>query len=225
MDSKKGTALRYENFSHDIRSPMNVILGWVRLLQAGELDARLREKALAAIEKNAREQSRLLEELSAGLGLNTYAVSSKMRPKPKPLPKGWNFDPSEALRGVRVLIVDDHLESRRYFRAALKQRGASVRSLPSPEKVVDVIENWRPHVLLGNLQMPGENGISLIRRVREMPEDRGGTIPAAMLTGMNTPEVRKKALAAGYHTFLAKPVEPLDLVLVVAKLAVLGVSA
>ncbi len=219
------SALRYEVFNHDLRSPLNVVLGWVRLLQAGELDERTRAKALAAIEKNALEQSRMLEEMTSELSLNTFAESGRLRRRSKPLPKGWNFDPSEALRGVRVLVVDDHLESRRYFRAALKQRGANVRTLPSPEKVVDVLGDWKPHVLLGNLQMPGENGLSLIRRVRELPENRGGTIPAAMLTGMNTPEARRKALAAGYHTFLAKPVEPVDLVLVVAKLAVLGVAA
>ena len=216
------SALRNADLSHDLRSPLNVILGWVRLLQEGGLSENLQRKALEAIERTALEQARMLESLTAS---TTFALTATTRRVKKPLPRGWNFDPSEALRGVRVLVVDDHRDSRRYFRAALRQRGARVRTLPSPAEAVATIESWRPHVLLGNLQMPGENGLSLIRRVRELPEDRGGTTPAALLTGMNTAEVRRKALAAGYHTFLPKPIEPVDLVLVVAKLSMLAVPA
>jgi CheY-like chemotaxis protein len=216
--SRNHSPAQVAELSHDLRSPLNGILGWVRLLREGALRGASRERALESIERNALEQAQLLEELS----LTIFADAATNRRKSKPLPKGWNFDPSEALRGIRVLVVDDHIDSRRYYRAALRQRGARVRSLPSTEKVIATIENWHPHVLLGNLRMPGEDGFGLMRRLRELPEDRGGTTPAAMITGMGTPETRRRALAAGYHAFMIKPVEPTDLVLAVARLAVLA---
>ena len=67
--------------------------------------------------------------------------------------------------------------------------------------------------------MPGMDGHALIRAIRELPPERGGTTPAIALTAFARVEDRKGALAAGFDRHLVKPVEPNELVLLVAKLA------
>jgi CheY-like chemotaxis protein len=77
----------------------------------------------------------------------------------------------------------------------------------------------RPHVILSDIEMPGEDGYSLIRRVRARGEERGGGVPAAALTAYARAEDRAAALAAGFQRHVAKPVDPGDLAAVVAALA------
>ncbi len=79
-----------------------------------------------------------------------------------------------------------------------------------------------PHVLLSDIGMPDGDGYELIRRVRELPEERGGRTPAAALTAYAGPADRARALAEGYHLHVAKPVEPAELAAVVAGLAGAG---
>ena len=67
--------------------------------------------------------------------------------------------------------------------------------------------------------MPGEDGYSLIRTIRAQSPDRGGAIPAAAMTALARPEDRRRALLAGFHTHVAKPVDVVELVAVVASLA------
>src|SRR5688572_677084 len=80
------------------------------------------------------------------------------------------------------------------------------------------LERARFDVLISDVGMPGEDGLSLIRRVRQLSPDAGGRIPAVALTAYARGEDRARALRAGFSTHLAKPIEPSDLVLVVAAL-------
>jgi CheY-like chemotaxis protein len=75
-----------------------------------------------------------------------------------------------------------------------------------------------PDVLLSDIGMPEEDGYDLIRRVRALPRDRGGDVPAAALTAYARPEDRRRLLNAGYSMHLPKPIEPAELVAVVATL-------
>jgi CheY-like chemotaxis protein len=67
-------------------------------------------------------------------------------------------------------------------------------------------------VLVSDIGMPDEDGYELIRKVRALPRDNGGNIPAIALTGYATARDREQALQAGYQSHLAKPVEPAELV-------------
>jgi CheY-like chemotaxis protein len=67
--------------------------------------------------------------------------------------------------------------------------------------------------------MPDEDGYSLMRRVRALPPDRGGTVPAAALTAYARAQDRMQALLAGYHVHVPKPARPAELIHVVATLA------
>jgi CheY-like chemotaxis protein len=74
-------------------------------------------------------------------------------------------------------------------------------------------------VLLSDIGMPGEDGLSLIRRVRRLDPASGGSVPAAALTAYTQEEDRQRALQAGFQVFLAKPVDPANLTAAVARLA------
>ncbi|HWS89531.1 MAG TPA: PAS domain-containing protein [Pyrinomonadaceae bacterium] len=132
------------------------------------------------------------------------------------------FDASAAahtLEGVKVLIVDDEPDARRLLTELLSQRGAEVSSAASAAEALEVLQAWRPHVLLSDIGMPDGDGYELIRRVRELPEERGGRTPAAALTAYAGPADRGRALASGFQVHVAKPVEPAELAAVVAGLA------
>ena len=120
------------------------------------------------------------------------------------------------LSGLRLLVVDDHEDSREMFATMLRQCGAEVRVAESVPKAVEALDTWRPDLLVSDLAMPGDDGFSLIRKVRALGPEMGGSIPAIALTGHASEEQRQQALSAGFQIHLAKPVEPATLVEVIA---------
>jgi two-component system, chemotaxis family, CheB/CheR fusion protein len=124
-----------------------------------------------------------------------------------------------SLAGIRVLVVEDHDDTREFLAAVLGQCGAEVTTATSARSAVAAFERAQPHVLVSDIAMPGEHGYSLIQTVRALAPEHGGRVPALALTAYVRPEDRERALAAGYNQHLAKPVDPLDLAGAVALLA------
>ena len=89
----------------------------------------------------------------------------------------------------------------------------------SPPEALTLIRSWKPHVLLSDIEMPGEDGYSLIRKVRALDGAEGGKIPAVALTAYGRPEDRVSSLSAGYSMHVPKPVDPVELGVIVATLA------
>jgi len=114
---------------------------------------------------------------------------------------------TRALDGVRVLVVDDEADTRDLLRAALSQHGARVTTAPSASAALKKIWRRKPDVMISDIGMPGTDGYELMRRVRLLPPERGGRIPAVALTAYAREQDRKRALAAGYQIHLAKPIE------------------
>ena len=79
---------------------------------------------------------------------------------------------------------------------------------PSPAAAIAVLEDWQPDILVTDLEMPGEDGVSLLRRARRMMTLRGRRLPALALTAYGRAEDRIRALGAGFNLHLGKPVEP-----------------
>ncbi|MEW6267814.1 MAG: ATP-binding protein [Thermodesulfobacteriota bacterium] len=121
--------------------------------------------------------------------------------------------------GLRVLLVDDDPDTLETVGTVLATAGAEVRTAASASEATDVFEHWVPDVLVSDIGMPGEDGYSLIRRLRSLPQDRGGRVPAVALTAYARSEDRVKLLAAGFQMHLAKPVDQAELVAVVNRLA------
>jgi signal transduction histidine kinase/ActR/RegA family two-component response regulator len=124
-----------------------------------------------------------------------------------------------ALRGLRVLVVDDEADTRDMLRAVLEHCHAEVITAGSVSEALEAVAHLRPDVLISDVGMPEEDGYSLIAKVRALPPERGGRIPAAALTAYVRAEDRVKVLRSGFQLHVPKPVEPAELVTVVAHLA------
>ena len=120
------------------------------------------------------------------------------------------------LTGFRVLVVDDESDTRDLLREVLEHCGAEVRDASSGEQALQILKSWTPGVIVSDIGMPGEDGYAFIRRVRDWERESGLRIPAVALTAYARSEDRIRALLAGYQVHVAKPIEPMEFVLVVA---------
>jgi PAS domain S-box-containing protein/excisionase family DNA binding protein len=124
-----------------------------------------------------------------------------------------------ALAGLRVLIVDNEEDARELIQTVLVQCGARVTTTGSVTEAMAAIERVKPDVMVCDIGMPGEDGYALIGRVRALPQERGGSIPAVALTAYAREEDRRLALDAGFQVHVSKPIKPSELVAVVASVA------
>jgi signal transduction histidine kinase/CheY-like chemotaxis protein len=126
-------------------------------------------------------------------------------------------DASASLDDVRVLVVDDDRESREVAAAHLMSRRALVWTADSSAQALQILQHESIDVLLADIAMPGEDGYTLIRKVRGLNE-QGASLPAAALTALAREEDRRRALNAGFQLHLAKPIEGEALIAAVAML-------
>jgi PAS domain S-box-containing protein len=128
-------------------------------------------------------------------------------------------DREATLNDLRVLVVDDEPDTRELVAAVLTGRGAEVVSVGSAGKALEEMERQQFDVLVSDIGMPEMDGYALISKVRQLPVERGGNIPAAALTAYAGIEDRRLVLSAGYQMHIPKPVEPAELTSAVASLA------
>ena len=168
---------------------------------------------------------------SPGVGLGS-TFRAKL-PRSPVTPAAWPLDPriySQAdklvgleegidLTGIRVLVAEDDDDARALVEKVLESQGATVKTVSSAREALDVLGRERVDVLLSDIEMPGTDGYQLIKELRLRPAQQGGSVPAAALTAYARTEDRLRALRAGFQLHLAKPVQPSELVTVVASLA------
>lgn len=121
------------------------------------------------------------------------------------------------LSGARVLLVEDDEDSREFIATVLSHCGAKVTTAASADQAVALLGLERPDVLVSDIRMPGKDGYALVRDVRAGDGD-APRLPAVALTAYASGDHRDRALAAGFDVYLPKPVEPAELVTVVANL-------
>ncbi len=124
-----------------------------------------------------------------------------------------------SLEGVRVLVVDDDPDSLQVMGVMLTKQRATVQAVSSVAEALEVLQWYRPDVLVSDLAMPDEDGYALIRKVRAMETARDKRIPAVALTAYVRIEDRARALSAGFNMFVPKPIEPSELITAIANLA------
>jgi signal transduction histidine kinase/ActR/RegA family two-component response regulator len=124
-----------------------------------------------------------------------------------------------SLRGVSVLAVDDDPQALEFVRTTLEKYGATVVTAASAKEARDRFEREPTDVLLSDVLMPHEDGLQLIREIREIDDQHGRHTPAAALSSLARAEDRRRALRAGYEMHVAKPIDPADLVSTVERLA------
>ncbi|AFZ09607.1 PAS/PAC sensor hybrid histidine kinase [Oscillatoria nigro-viridis PCC 7112] len=116
------------------------------------------------------------------------------------------------LASVRVLVVDDELDSREFVAFVAEQAGAKVTAVGSAIEALQLLLATPFDILLSDIGMPDMDGYMLVRQVRALPPEQGGQIPAIALTAYAGDFNQKQALAAGFQHHLAKPVQPNELV-------------
>jgi CheY-like chemotaxis protein len=134
-----------------------------------------------------------------------------MHPAPAP-------DTLLRLDGLVVLVVDDMPQIGEMIVATLGRQGARGVPVASAAAALDALARERPDVLLADVSMPGEDGYALIRKIRALPPERGGDIPAAAFTAYDTDVDVAELLAAGFDMHLAKPASLRSLIQVVSVL-------
>lgn len=223
-----------ETLAHELRAPLNAMLGWSELLLRGDLDAGQTRRGLEAIARNARAQAHLIDALLDKTKLAAIptdapkealdaairaAVAAVRPPDAPPAATSTMAEPTVSLAGVRVLVVDDEHDAREILRNVLESAGAAVVTAGGAEEAVTTIRRERPDVLVSDIGMPGRDGYHLLRVIRTLPPEEGGRTPAIAVTAFARVEDRTRALLAGYQVHIAKPVLPHELIVTVASAA------
>jgi CheY-like chemotaxis protein len=120
--------------------------------------------------------------------------------------------------GMRVLIVEDDVETRDILAAILERAGFSYRVANRASEALSVLDDWLPDVIVSDIGMPDMDGNQFVQQLRSRPAAQGGQIPALALSAFARAEDRELALRSGYQAHVAKPVDPEDLVKAITSL-------
>ena len=156
------------------------------------------------------------------LPITAVRPASERTPRAVPRQVAASRVPDErlsVLQGLRVLAVDDDGDSLRLVQSVLEAAGSQVTVAANVPDAMTAFAKDVPQVVVSDIGMPEHDGVELMRRIRALAPDRGGRVPAAALTGYARAVDRTKVLSAGYSIHLAKPVDPDELLAVVASLA------
>jgi PAS domain S-box-containing protein len=129
------------------------------------------------------------------------------------------YDCPERLEGMKILIVDDERDTVEMLRVGLTHCGAVVTVAGSGAEALEALSSSTPDVMISDIGMPDMDGYELMRKIRAMPAESGGRVPAVALTAYARTEDRLQALRSGYQMHVPKPVELAELVAVAASLA------
>ena len=186
-----------------------------------------------AIVKNLVElHGGTIQASSPGAGLGArFSIRLPLAPDAAPTPDvAWpRARPSSAaadervtapefdLRGARILVVDDEPDLRELLRQILQDCGATVFTENCAVDALAKVEEEHPDLMISDIGMPDLDGHQLLQEVRRLGAQRGGDLPAIALTAFASPDDRARALEAGYHAHIAKPVNLSDLLATVAE--------
>ncbi len=130
-----------------------------------------------------------------------------------------SLDCAATLTDLRVLVVDDETDTRDLIKVILAGCGAEVKTCGTAAEALKTFQEWKPDVLVSDIGMPDEDGYSLIKKLRALERGDEASLPAVALTAYAGAEDRARALASGFQRHMAKPLEPRELIHVVAHLA------
>jgi signal transduction histidine kinase/ActR/RegA family two-component response regulator len=122
------------------------------------------------------------------------------------------------LDGVRALLVEDDPDARSLMEMLMREEGADVRAVSTSREALVALQEWGPDVLVSDIGLPDEDGYQLLSKVRSLPIERGGSVPAIALTAFASAQDNRRAMMAGYQVHMPKPFEPERLLRIVAEL-------
>jgi len=151
--------------------------------------------------------------------LPLLATYSTLTPEEPLIQRQTAWDTKVQIKGLKILAVDDEPDTREFLKTALEQYGAIVTTAASTREALKLLQLVKPDVLLSDIGMPNEDGYALIRQIRALSSEQGGNVPAAALTAYTRQSDRLQALTAGFQIHISKPIEPIQLLKIVATLA------
>ena len=230
MDTPQDVPLRATDelvalLAHELRTPLGAVLNWAELLQARPLDGARAQHGLQSIARNTRTLAGLVDELLAILKQLVERNDGTVRVEVGRSARGASVASSavpceQALAGLRVLLVEDHVDARDALVVILAGAGARVAAVGSTVEAMAVIALAPVDVLVTDIGLPHEDGYGLLRRLRS--DLRGATTPAIALTAYACEKDAARALAAGFQRHVAKPVSPAELIAAVRSVAPAG---
>ena len=119
---------------------------------------------------------------------------------------------AQPLAGIRLLIVEDHVDCLSALKILLESKGAEVRAASSVSEARAVFPRLRPHVLISDLSLPEEDGFSLLAFVRSLKPSEGCDTPAVAFSALSPVRAQARAREAGFQAFLRKPGDVLQIV-------------
>jgi CheY-like chemotaxis protein len=137
---------------------------------------------------------------------------------PQTIQESEQPDSTLDLSDLKILVVDDEVDSREFVTFALEEHRAVVKAVASAGEALEALALEKPDLLLSDIGMPEMDGYTLIRQIRMMSPEQGGQIPAIALSAYASNTDSKQALAAGFQKHIAKPVEPAQLMAVISTL-------
>ena len=188
---------------------------------------------LTIARKLAEMHDGTLEAFSSGLGAGAEFILTLPAADPAEMVPGTSAASRDAVRaesqrvdldakpllGRSILVVDDDGDARDILSEVLQTAGASVMKAASAKEALATFESGTFDVLVSDLGMPGEDGLTLLERIRVVDRTRGGKLTAVAVSGYGTADDRAASLRAGFHEHVVKPSDPLDLVGLLARLA------
>lgn len=219
-----GQTVFLADLAHDLRTPLNAMVGWLHLLTSNTIPEELRLRALAGLQRAVEQQRRVVATLDAPkdftneyrpLRARSTSAASDTEPPDHNADCTDCTDASNVadLQGVYVLAVDDDPDILQMLQSLLEHSGAIVESTTSPEEALRRYASWASgegeRLILSDLAMHERDGISLIRAVRTLEREKKlRRLPAIALSAHFRPDTRRAAFEGGFDLFLAKPIDP-----------------
>ncbi len=150
--------------------------------------------------------------------IHTKADDGESRRPPAPKTVASPYRTTD-LVGLNLVVVDDEADARDLIRRVLEECGARVLTAGSAAEALHLIETDRPDIIVSDIGMPDLDGYEFLRRVRALGPNKGGRVPAVALTAFARSEDRTRALRSGYLVHVSKPVEPSELIAIIASVA------
>jgi PAS domain S-box-containing protein len=129
-----------------------------------------------------------------------------------------SFNKSQ-IENLRILLVDDEPDTLELLASFLTQNGAQTKAVTNVAAALEAIKHWRPDVIVSDIAMPEEDGYSLIKKLRALPEEEGGATAVIALTAYVGIKERTQVLSNGFQMYVPKPVEPSELLGALANFA------
>jgi two-component system, OmpR family, response regulator len=129
------------------------------------------------------------------------------------------YDKPISFNGLRLLIVDDDIDTRKLLTILFELDGAEIIAVASASEALEIISSFQPDVLISDICLPDEDGYSLLRKIKKLDIERGKITPAIALSAYVQDEDRQYAYLAGYQKYLHKPINLDELAKAVSELA------